>query len=157
MVKSKDDSNEKISQIIKEEKERNKNITKKNSKEKKTSKEPVVEKKKRLYCGISNPIPNGYRLGTMQECFDVGKVMYYGVKKVDSKILSSNKNKEKDDIKSLEVKKGGLIGKYKTLKNKLEKKITEDEKKLIQKEIEDIKNEVNMIGEKIKKLKEIKL
>ena len=92
---------------------------------------------------------------TVNEMKEVlGNVMYYGIKKVDSLLLSSKKKLLKEDINSLEIRKGGLYGKYKNLKKKIEIEKLPDEKKKLTKELELVKNEVNLIGETIKKLKE---
>lgn len=122
-----------------------KNKVKKDSKKK--------EKKLKIYCGIENPIPSGYRLGSMQECFDAGKVMYYGIKTVDSIVLNSKKKIDINDINSLQIRKAGLVGKHKNLKNKLEKATTLDEKQNIIKELESVIKEINSIGDQILKLK----
>ena len=123
--------------------------TKKDSK--KTSKKVV--KKEKIYCGIENPIPSGYRLGSMQECFDAGKVMYYGIKKVDSIVLNSKKNNTIESYSSLVIKKAGLSGK----KTKLEKIIlkTTDivEKDKLKKEYNLLINDIKKIDDLIKKTK----
>jgi hypothetical protein len=120
---------------------------------KKDSKKNKTEKKLKLYCGIMNPIPAGYKLGSMQECFDAGKVMYYGIKKVDSIVLNSNKKKEETDINSLQIKKAGLLGKHNNLKKKYESAKNKEDKDEIKKEIEKIIKEINLLTEEIKKLK----
>ena len=124
-------------------------MSKDNKKEDKSKK----EKKLKLYCGIMNPIPTGYRLGSMQECFDVGKVMYYGIKKVDSIVLNSNKKKEEINITTLQIKKAGLLGKHNNLKKKYENAKNKEDKDEIKKEIENVVKEINKLTEQIKNLK----
>jgi len=124
---------------------------KKNSKKKEDK--PKKEKKLKLYCGIMNPIPNGYRLGSMQECFDAGKVMYYGIKKVDSIVLSSNIKKEEINITTIQLKKAGLLGKHNNLKKKYERANSKEEKEEIKKEIEILVKDINKLTEQIKDLK----
>jgi hypothetical protein len=123
--------------------------TKKNSKNNKIPK----EKKLKLYCGILDPIPSGYKLGSMQECFDAGKVMYYGIKKVDSIVLNSNKKKEETDVNALQIKKAGLLGKHNNLKKKYENAKVKEDKEEIKKDIEKIVKEINKLTEQIKNLK----
>jgi len=132
----------------------NKKDSKKNSKQdsKKNSKQ-AKEKKLKVYCGILNPIPTGYRLGSMQECFDAGKVMYYGIKKVDSIVLNSNKKKEEVNVTSLQIKKAGLLGKNNNLKKKYESAKDPKEKEEFKKEIENTIKEINKLTEQIKNFK----
>ena len=111
------------------------------------------EKKLKLYCGILNPIPTGYRLGSMQECFDAGKVMYYGIKKVDSIVLNSNKKKEELNETTLQIKKAGLLGKHNNLKKKYQNAKNKEDKEEIKKEIDNVVKEINKLTEQIKELK----
>ena len=121
-------------------------ISKKDSKKKDSKKKDS----KKIYCGIDNPIPVGYRLGSMQECFDVGKVMYYGVKKIDSKVLDSKKNNDLDE-NALQIKKVGLMGKITKIKKDLLKIDNINEQNKLKKEYDLIAKEINSIEEKIKK------
>ncbi len=130
-----------------------KESNKDNKKDSKKNSKQTKEKKLKVYCGILNPIPTGYRLGSMQECFDAGKVMYYGIKKVDSIILNSNKQKEEVNITSLQIKKAGLLGKNNNLKKKYESERDPIEKEELKKEIENTIKEINKLTEQIKNLK----
>jgi hypothetical protein len=127
-------------------------------KEKKTSKKPSkkpskkTSKKEKIYCGIENPIPKNYRLGSMKECFDAGKVMYYGIKKVDSKVLKSNEKNNDNDEKTIQLKKVGLIGKLGKIKKKIST-VSGDEKATLLKEYNLLVKEINELEDKIKKLK----
>jgi len=116
-------------------------------KESKSKKEPKLK----VYCGIQNPIPKNYRLGSMLECFEKGKVMYYGVKKIDSVILNSKNNKE--DKTTLQRLAASLKGKLLKLKKDLKKAKTDEDKQNIKNEFENIRKEILEIGEKINKFK----
>ena len=101
---------------------------------------------KKIYCGIGQ-IPKGARLGSMKECADRNQIRYYGIKKIDPKLVEAiQKSKEPSDrdqifkditkykgkIKRIKDKIAGT--KDKTVKNKLQKeleKIVEDTNKLI--------------------------
>jgi len=39
-----------------------------------------------IYCGIGK-VPTGLRRGTMKECATKGQIRYYGVKKIDGRLL----------------------------------------------------------------------
>jgi hypothetical protein len=141
-----------------------KKATKKESK--KTSKKPrkVVKpdskkkskkssKKVKIYCGIENPIPANSRMGTMQECFNAGKVNYYGIKKIDSKVLNSTKKVDTMDSKSLMIKYAGLVGKYRKIEKEIKTTTNADEKNKLMKEYEAIGKDINLIQEQLKKIK----
>ncbi len=86
----------------------------------------------KIFCGIGK-VPKNYKRGSMAECLEKGQVRYYGVKKVDDRIISmaselkKKKNKRENLIKKLTV----LKVKIKKTKEKFakEKNIT-DKKKL---------------------------
>lgn len=121
-----------------------------------SSKKKKSKKKKKLYCGIAEPIPKGFRLGSMQECFDAGKVMYYGVKKVDNKILNSKKMKDKAlmDINTLSLKVSGLMGSLNKIKKQYQRSDNPEEKIKLKTEYDNLAKEITIITELIKKSKE---
>ena len=90
----------------------------------------------------------------MSECFNAGKVMYYGIKKVDSKLLNSKKDKE--TLESLQVKTASLNVKIKKLiKIIKDENISDNEKIETRKEYKIIYNEISKNIEKMNKLKNI--
>jgi hypothetical protein len=115
--------------------------------------------KKKLYCGIEEPIPEGYRLGSMEECLNAGKVNYYGIKKIDSRLLQSKKNEIKSKELTKEINKlvaatARLVGKESRHKKELASAKTDKEKKQIEKTLQKVVDEKNEIYKEIKKLKE---
>lgn len=94
-----------------------------------------------IFCGVGK-VPNGKRRGTMQECFEKNQVRYWGVKKVDSRILkelNSSKNLPKTRGK-LMIEFSKITGKIKRLNRQLEedkkkKELTKTQKESIDKEI----------------------
>ena len=111
------------------------------------------EKKLKVYCGILNPVPKGYRLGSMKECVDLNKVNYYGVKKVDPIILNYKKHEKIEDEKTLQIKKVGLMGKINKLKKDIGNIKDETERNKLKKEYEAYALEINAIERKIKMMK----
>jgi len=128
---------------------------KKNSKKNKSTKEKKPKKEK-VYCGVENPIPKGYRLGSMKECVDLNKVTYYGIKKIDPLILNYRKNDKTIDENTLQLKKVGLVGKLNKVKKDIIRCNNEIEKKNLIKEYDLLAKEINSIEEKVKKIKEKK-
>jgi len=69
----------------------------------------LLNKPLKIYCGIDK-VPKGFKLGSMQECFNLGKINYWGLKKVDNKILTSANPKPKVDLSALRIEMAGLRG-----------------------------------------------
>ena len=77
-----------------------KKTTKKVSK-KDSKKASKPAKKIEPYCGIKDPLPKNKRLGTMDECYSRGEIRYFGLNKIDSKVIENKK--KKDILASLEL------------------------------------------------------
>lgn len=45
---------------------------------------------KKVYCSVG-PVPKNHKLGTMKECAEKKQVRYYGIKKIDPKLLEAVK------------------------------------------------------------------
>jgi hypothetical protein len=59
---------------------------------------------KKIYCGIGK-VPKGYRLGSMVECLEKGKVNLYGLHKIYSKLIKQKQaSKKKGSKKEKQVK-----------------------------------------------------
>lgn len=130
-----------------------KKVSKKNSK--KTSK-PI--KKLEPYCGIKDPIPKNKRLGSMDECYTSGEVRYYGLNKIDSKVIENKKKKDKNalletDYTLLLLKAKKNLIQIKALKKKIEDIKDQDELKKTNIKIDNLKDENKIIKEKLEKLK----
>ena len=85
------------SKFRKSKEEPSKKTTKKVSK-KVSKKASKPAKKIEPYCGIKDPLPKNKSLGNMEECYTIGEVRYYGLNKIDSKVIE---NKKKKDIISV--------------------------------------------------------
>ena len=136
----------------KEKKEPNKKESKKKSK-----KESKKESKLKPYCGIKT-VPKNKRRGTMDECYSRGEIRYFGLNKIDSKVIENKK--KKDILASLELNQTMLTLKarknliqIKSLKKKIENTISTDEIEKINTKIETLKEENKIIKQKLDKLK----
>jgi hypothetical protein len=115
----------------------------------KASSKPKKVPKLKVFCGITD-VPKGKRLGSMKECLDAKQVRYYGVTKIDSKLIETANNglNTKSD---LIVKKAGLVAKFSKLKKEvLEAKNNEEKKKKLQ-EYEEVRKLLITITEKLSK------
>nr|QBK89105.1 MAG: uncharacterized protein LCMiAC02_01980 [Mimivirus LCMiAC02] len=84
-----------------------------------------MAKDRKYYCGI-NKIPKKKRRGTMKECVMDSQVRYYGIKKVDKRLIDASKRlKKKMSKKDISIK----IAKLKGQKKRMNKKLKIEEKK----------------------------
>jgi len=128
-----------------------------NSKVPKTASKKTASKKVKrtpklkIYCGIGDLDSKKQRMGSMKECLDLKQIRYYGVKKVDSKLIDSVKpNKETE--KTLIIKIAGLRGRISKMKRDFANTKKIEEKKQIINDVEKIQKEILMLNEKILKL-----
>ena len=109
-----------------------------------------------FYCGVRDP--RGKRYGSMEECAEAGEVRYYGLNKIDRRIVAAHvdsKKREKnrqDLITKLIVYRAKLQNFVNDLKFAKTKKETEE----IQKKIDEFSVKKRMTIEKIKFIDESK-
>ena len=131
-----------------------KKSSKKDGSKKKTSKATKPKKPAKAYCGIKNPIPKNYRLGSMEECLNAGKVNYYGLKKIDSRLVDVQ-NKElqlKATLKNTKNEFASILGKENKLKKLLDSAKTVEHLEKIKKEMSDIRSKKSKVIDKINEL-----
>lgn len=118
-----------------------KKSTKKAGSKKSSKKTAKPKKPAKPYCGIQNPIPKNYRMGSMEECLNAGKVNYYGIKKIDSRLIDI-KNKEnelKANIKNTKNEFASTLGKENKLRKMLASAKTVETQEKVKKEMEELK------------------
>jgi len=132
---------------------------KKNTKSKGKTEKPKKEKKLKIYCGIDET-PKNSRIGSMKECADAGQIRYYGLHKIDKRVVNSSIKVSINEEKILRVKLAGLKGSalrlakdYKIAKTEKNKKQIMDEYKIIKQQIVIVQDKINKIEEKQKKQK----
>lgn len=126
--------------------------SKKTSKKTTKTTTPKKEPKLKVFCGITQPIPKGHKLGSMKECLEMKQVRYYGIKKIDSKLVESV-NEKKDSKIDLSSKIAGLKGKFFKLKKNIDASNNASEKKKLIEEFENVRKELLLLNDKIKKIK----
>lgn len=107
-----------------------------------------------FYCGLKAD-PRKRRLGTMRECVDEGKVMLYGLKKIDPitarKVkLKINKLGDKQ-IDKLKIKVIGLLGRRRKLKRDIGNEKSKSAKKKLQEKLNKANQKIIEYNKKIKK------
>lgn len=93
-----------------------------------------------IYCGTKK-VPKNKRRGSMLECSKNSQIRYWGINKVDSKILNMVKTKTISFNKAL-LNKIKFDTRLKKLTKDLEYEKDKDKKLLIQKNIETTKKEI---------------
>lgn len=106
------------------------------------------------FCGIGN-IPKGKKRGSMKECVEANQIRYYGLKKVDQKLIDSINSKKKIDnagtksattqFRKLTVELLGLRGKVKNVKGKMQAAKDKKTKDECLKELDQIEKQKNKI------------
>jgi len=100
-----------------------------------------------IYCGIK-PVPKNKTLGSMKQCANAQQVRYYGIKKVDKKLLETKKTKSKNDRMTIIKEMSKLKGILHRLDREIRtKSVREDPKKKSQME-KDIANTKKKYNEK---------
>ena len=113
---------------------------------------PKKEPKLKVFCGITQPIPKGYKLGSMKECLEKKQVRYYGLKKIDSKLADSI-NIKKESKNELMIKIAGLRGKLSKIKRDIDNSKNFEEKKKLTEEFETIRLQILSLNDKMQKMK----
>lgn len=99
-----------------------------------------------IYCGIGK-VPKDKKLGSMIECAEKGQISYWGLKKIDPKVIDAVKNKKTKPVTreklyerhaELKVKKKKLEALIDNEKNKTKKVDHQKELKKITKQFDEI-------------------
>jgi len=101
--------------------------------------------KNKTYCGVG-PVPKGKSRGSMKECVELGQVRYFGVKKVDPKLLETLENKGNKTSRGILFSKITKIkGQIKKLKSKIETTKDKNEKAELESKLKKLADEGNQM------------
>jgi hypothetical protein len=111
-----------------------------------------MSKKKSIYCSIGEPGKNKRR-GSMRECAEKKQVRYYGIKKIDPRLLEASKKGSKDSKMrdKLAIKMVGLRGRVTRLTRDHASEKDKDKKAKLAEELSKSKKELIDITAKFKK------
>lgn len=110
-----------------------------------------------IFCGIGK-IPKNKKRGSMKECAEAGQIRYYGIKKIDQKIIEDverNKKLKKagsGQVDNLRISLMGIMGKIKKLKGKIQTSKDKGEKTILEKELDELENKKKKLNLNIAKL-----
>jgi hypothetical protein len=94
-----------------------------------------------IYCG-SKKVPKNKRLGSMIECAEKGQVSYWGLKKIDTRIMENIKTKKKVSLDKSRTNKIKLDTRLKKMVKDLESTKDKEKKQSLKKDIEKTKKEL---------------
>ena len=104
----------------------------------------------KIFCGAGK-VPKGQTRGTMKQCVDKNQIRYWGVKKVDPKLLESRGKKKSKGSKltrdKVAIKMVGLKGKVTKLTKQLAEEKDKKKQDQIKKELEKAKKEFKEVAE----------
>ena len=94
-----------------------------------------------IYCG-SKKVPKNKRLGSMIECAEKGQVSYWGLKKIDTRIIDNVKSKKKISLDKSRANKIKLDARLKKMLKDLDSAKDKEKKQSLKKDIEKTKKEL---------------
>ena len=108
----------------------------------------------KAYCGIGN-IPKGQKRGSMKECATSGQIRYYGLKKIDSKLIEFSKKSKKGSAKrntlieqkaTIKGKINVITKKHKDEKDPAKKKALNEQYKKLVVELKKLNNQLDQLS-----------
>ncbi len=94
-----------------------------------------------IYCGIKT-VPKNKKLGSMKECAEKGEVKYWGLKKIDTKILENTKSTKKLSLDKTRTNKIKLDTRLKKLTKDLDAEKNKEKKQTLKKQITKTKKDL---------------
>ena len=107
----------------------------------------------KIYCGIGN-VPKKSKRGTMKECVDSGQIRYYGIKKVDPRLVEHmlHAKSKQTTLRQLQGKKIRLMARIKKLIAQIKKETNIKKKDKMKDEVRKIAKEHDTYVRQIDKL-----
>jgi len=109
------------------------------------------------YCGIEK-LPKDKKRGTMKECAEAGQIRYYGIKKIDEKLVEHvKKSKKKKTTQesaqdALKIQVVRIRGRLAAIKRELNGEKDKSKIKKLKDEQEKISTELKKLLEKLKNM-----
>ena len=106
-----------------------------------------------IYCGIGK-VPKDHKLGSMKQCAEKGQIRYYGVKKVDPKMLTVMKTKGSrgENRDKLVIEMVTLRGRVRGLTKKIADEKDAKAKQKLKNDLAVTADELEKVQKKVKKL-----
>ena len=112
---------------------------------------------KGIYCG-AGPVPKKQKLGTMKECAESKQIRYWGVKKIDPKMLEYSKNFGKNKTTTLQLQKKIVVmrSKIKKIKEDIKYEKNKDKKAEMQANVKKLITDLNNLIDQLDALNKMK-
>ena len=94
-----------------------------------------------IYCGAKK-VPKNKKLGSMVECAEKGQVSYWGIKKIDNRVLENTQGQKKVSLDKARTNKIKLDTRLKKMLKDLEVAKDKEKKQSLKKDIEKTKKEL---------------
>jgi len=94
-----------------------------------------------IYCG-SKKVPKNKKIGSMKECAEKGQVTYWGLKKIDTRVLENAQGQKKVSLDKARTNKIKLDTRLKKLTKDLDAAKTKEKKQSLKKDIDKTKKEL---------------
>lgn len=107
---------------------------------------------KKVYCSVG-PVPKGQKLGSMKECADKKQIRYYGIKKIDPRLLEAAKKGSKisESRDKLAIKMVGLRGRVSRLNKEIAAEKDKKKKDALIAQLDKTKKELAEVSTKFAK------
>lgn len=107
----------------------------------------------KIYCGAGK-VPKGQSRGSMKQCIDKNQIRYWGVKKVDSRLLETRGKKKGSKVTrdKLAVKMIGLRGKVSKLSKMVAEEKDKKKKTRLSRDLQKAKTEFKEVAAMFNKL-----
>ncbi len=108
----------------------------------------------KVYCSIGN-VPKNKKRGSMKECIEKKQIRYYGIKKVDSKLVASvlKSKKNQNNIEKIKLKEITLSARLKKIKTEYDKENKRSKSQKNEKKINELKGKYNKLADQINELR----
>ncbi len=104
-----------------------------------------------IYCGAKK-VPKNKKIGSMVECAEKGQVMYWGLKKIDSKVMEKATTQKKVSLDKARTNKIKLDTRLKKMMKDLENSKDKEKKQTLKKDIEKTKKELEKATKEYKEV-----
>jgi paraquat-inducible protein B len=102
-----------------------------------------------IYCGAKK-VPKNKRIGSMVECAEKGQVMYWGLKKIDNRVMENVQSQKKVSLDKARTNKIKLDTRLKKMLKDLENAKDKEKKQTLKKDIEKTKKELEKATKEFK-------
>ena len=107
------------------------------------------------YCGIGN-VPKGKKRGSMKDCAEQGQIRYFGIKKIDSRLIEASKKMGRKSSRNTLLKQfGTLKGKLNNLQKNIKYEKDTKKKEQMKKDIDKFSKDLTDVNKQLRALSRV--